>query len=50
MFKPMHKFNAINDPLKVIGVRPMAPVLNNVHLKVYEHEMFSFGKERNYLK
>ena len=28
--------------VKVIGIRPMAPVLNKVNLKVSEHEMLSF--------
>ena len=29
--------------LKLIGIRPMAPVLNKVHLKVSEHEMLRFS-------
>ena len=28
--------------IKVIGIRPMAPVLNKAHLKVSEQEMLRF--------
>ena len=38
---------AKNFQFKVIGIRPMASVLNKVHLRVSEHEMLSFS-ERNY--
>ena len=36
--------------LKVIGIRPMAPVLNKVHLKVSEHEMLSFLVRKEIIK
>ena len=36
--------------LKVIGVRPMAPVLNKVHLRVSEHEMLSFSVRKEIIK
>ena len=36
--------------LKVIGIRPMAPVLNKVHLKVSEHEMLSFSVRKEIIK
>ena len=35
---------------KVIGIRPMVPVLNKVHLKVSEHEMLSFSVRRDIIK
>ena len=36
--------------VKVIGIRPMAPVLNKVHLKVSEHEMLSFSVRKEIIK
>ena len=33
----------------VIGVRPMAPVLN-IHLKVSEHKMLSFSVRKEIIK
>ena len=35
---------------KVIDIRPMAPVLNKVHLKVSEHEMLSFSVRKEIIK
>ena len=35
---------------KVIGIRPMAPVLNKVHLRVSEHEMLSFSVRKEIIK
>ena len=37
-------------PIKVIGIRPMAPVLNKVHLKVSEHETLSFSVAKEIIK
>ena len=34
----------------VIGIRPMAPVLNKVHLKVSEQEMLSFSVRKEITK
>ena len=36
--------------LKVIGIRPMTPVLNKVNLKVSEHEMLSFSVRKEIIK
>ena len=36
--------------IKVIGIRPMAPVLNKVHLKVSEHEMLSYLVTKEIIK
>ena len=35
---------------KVIGIRPMAPLLNKVHLKVSEQEMLRFSVRREIIK
>ena len=35
---------------KVIGIRPMAPVLKQVHLKASEHEMLSFSVRKEIIK
>ena len=35
---------------KVIGIRPMAPVLSEVHLRVSEHEMLSFSVRKEIIK
>ena len=35
---------------KVTGIRPMAPVLNKVHLKVSEHEMLSLSVRKEIIK
>ena len=34
----------------VIGIRPMAPMLNKVHLKVSEHEMLSYSVRKEIIK
>ena len=34
----------------MIGIRPMAPVLNKVHLKVSEHKMLSFSVRKEIVK
>ena len=34
----------------MIGIRPMVPVLNKVHLKVSEHEMLSFSERKEIIK
>ena len=39
-----------NNALKVIGIRPIAPVLNKVHMKVSEHEMLSFSERKEITK
>ena len=36
--------------IKVIGIRPMAPVLNTGHLKVSDHEMLSFSVRKEIIK
>ena len=36
--------------LKVIGILPIAPVLNKVHLKVSEHEMLSVLVRKEIIK
>ena len=36
--------------IKVIGIRPLAPVLNKVHLKVSEHEMLTFSVRKEIIK
>ena len=36
--------------LKVIGIRPMAPVLNTGPLKVSEHEMLIFSARKEIIK
>ena len=36
--------------LKVIGIRPMAPVLNTGPLKVSEHEMLIFSVRKEIIK
>ena len=46
----MHDSAASNMYIKVIGIRPMAPVLNKVHLKVSEHEMLSFSVRKKIIK
>ena len=40
----------LTSKLKVIGIRPMAPVLNKVHLRVSEHEMLSFSVRKEIIK
>ena len=37
-------------PIKVIGIRQMAPVLNEVHLKISEHKMLSFSVRKEIVK
>ena len=44
------KFWVFFAGVKVIGIRPMAPVLNKVHLKVSEHEMLSFSVRKEIIK
>ena len=36
--------------LKMIGIRPMAPVLYKVHLRVSQHEMLSFSVRKEIIK
>ena len=36
--------------LKVIGIRPMTPMLNKVDLKVSEHKMLSFSVRKEMIK
>ena len=36
--------------IKVIGIRPMGPVPNKVHLKVSEYEMLSFSVRKEIVK
>ena len=36
--------------IKVTGIRPIAPVLNKVHLKVSEHEILSFSVRKEIIK
>ena len=39
-----------SNNIKAIGFRPMAHVLNKVHLKVSEHEMLSFSVRKEIIK
>ena len=39
-----------SNNIKAIGIRPMAHVLNKVHLKVSEHEMLSFSVRKEIIK
>ena len=36
--------------VKMIGIRPMASLLNKVHLRVSEHEMLSFSVRKEIIK